>query len=59
MTYKIARKARETTFDVDTGFIIAIGFAKDPVSKYNNFTIRRYTFVIPFVMINISIKKYK
>ena len=59
MAYTIIRKARKTTFDVETGFIIAIGFAADPVSRHADYTIRRYTIVIPFVVLSIKIKKSK
>lgn len=58
MNYTIKRRAKSITFDVDTGFIIAFGFAIDPKCKYSNYTSRRYTIVIPFLVFEINVKKY-
>lgn len=58
MGYVIRKKAREIEFGVETGFIIAFGFAVDNKIKLSNYSGRRYTIVIPFFVFEINTRKY-
>jgi hypothetical protein len=53
----IKKPAKSITFNVDTGFIIAFGFAIDPLSKSSKHSSRRYYLVLPFLILEMTIRK--
>jgi len=57
MSHTIKKAAKSITFNVDTGFIIAFGFAIDPLSKSTKHSSRRYTLVLPFLVLEMTIRK--
>ncbi len=57
MNYTIKKAAKTIAFNADTGFIIAFGFAIDPISKSSKHVSRRYTLVLPFLVLEMTIRK--
>jgi hypothetical protein len=57
MNYTIKKAAKTIEFSVETGFIVAFGFAIDPISKSSKAVSRRYTLVLPFLVLEMSIRK--
>ena len=57
MNYTIKKVAKTIAFNVETGFIIAFGFAIDPINKSNKAVSRRYTLVLPFLILEMTIRK--
>ena len=57
MNHTIKKPAKSITFNVETGFIIAFGFGIEPLSKLKKNSYRRYTFVLPFLVLEITTRK--
>lgn len=57
MNRTIKKPAKSITFNAITGFIIAFGFAVDSLGKSKKDSSIRYTFILPFLVLEMTICK--